>query len=351
VTPRPGKPAGIALLITLLLVALLTIVVIEFTDSTEIESHLTRHALSRIQADYLAQAGVALGELALQLDAAEKTKVPPARPPAESLLDPWAQPFPPQALGGGVGGAGFSIDDESARFNVNALKSTASSAAPSAAGEARKAVFQGVLVSVGLDPNLLFAVLDWLDSDDEVSSKSGAEREFYLGLVPPYIPRNGRLLSLEELALVKGFGSVSRPQWALLRTVLTVLPDDDVRININTASEAMLTGILAPLDATSAVKTILARREQQPFATLAELNEIPGWSEVPQPIRSFFDVRTRYFTIHGIGVAADVTRGVASLEQRDNLTLRTLQWRAEPAVSLTSPGPLDGMSGLPTVAR
>lgn len=337
-----------ALLLTLLLVALLTIVVIEFTSSTQVEAALTRHALSAVQADYLARAGVALGEIALQLDAVEKTRVPPARPPVETLLDPWAQPFPPRGLGDGVGSAGFVIEDESSRFNVNALSTTSQNPADL---EARKAVFQGILVSIGLDSNLLFPLLDWLDGDDEVSSKSGAEREYYLGLVPPYLPRNGRLLSLDELFLVKGFSTVTRAQWALLRNVLTVLPDNQLGINVNTASEIMLTAILTAVDAASAARAIVGRREQQPFTSLAELAEVPGWSEVPPPIRALFDVRTRYFTIHGIGVAADITRGIAALEQRDHLSLRVVQWKAEPPPSLTSPGPSGGIASSLRPAR
>ncbi len=330
-----------ALLITLLVVTLMTIVVMEFTDSTQIEAHLTRHALSGVQADYLARAGVTLGTMALLLDATEKTKVPPLRPNVDSLIDPWALPFPPQDLGG-VGGAGFRIDDESSRFNVNTL--SGQEGTPGL--EARKAVFQGILTSIGLDTNLLFPLLDWLDADDDVSNKSGAEQEYYLGLVPPYMPRNGRLLSVEELTLVRGFGNVSRAQWAILKSVVTVLPDDQLGINVNTASEAVIAGILSAVDASGSARAILQRRETQPFASLGELGEVPGWNEIPQEIRSFFDVHTRFFTIHGIGVAADVKRGVAALTQRDNVSIRVLQWRPEAAVSLTPPSGSGGITGL-----
>jgi general secretion pathway protein K len=338
-----GNPRGVALLLTLFVVTLLTILVVEFTYSTEVESHRTRTALSSLQARYLARAGAALGELALKLDAAEKTKSPPDRPPVETLTDPWAQPFPPRDLGEGVGGAGFRVDDESARFNVNAL--ALGPGVNPVALEARKMLFQGILATLGLDVNLLFPILDWLDPDDDVGAKSGAERDYYATLSPPIEPRNGKMLDLDELALVRGFGDVTRPQWTALRSVLTVLPRGDLKINVNTASELLLTAMLSAVDDAAAAKAIVARRETNPFLTIGDLSEVPGWSQLPQQVRALFDVHSQFFTVHGVGVAAGVARGVAIKESRQGARLEVLDWREEAGnVSLTSPNSSDGMS-------
>lgn len=336
---RRRQPPGVALLMTLLVVTLLTIVVVEFTYSTNVEAHLTRNSLAALQGRYLARAGVALGELALKVDAVAKATR--ARPPVETLLDPWALPLPPHPLG--VGDAGFRIEDESARFNLNSL--AFNPGANPITLEARKTLFQGILAATGLDVNLLFPLLDWLDPDDEVSATTGAETEHYQRLVPAYLPRNGKILNLDELQLVRGFGELTREQWALLRPLLTVLPREDLRINVNTASEALLTALLAPVDAPAAANAIVARREQQPFLSVGELNEIPGWTQIPQQARSFFDVRSQYFTIHGIGVAGEVTRGIAVTEQRNGLRLDVLDWREEVGtISLTSSRPFDAMT-------
>ncbi len=340
---RVRQPAGIALLMTLLVVALLTIVVVEFTYSTNVETHLTRNSLAALQGRYLARAGVALGELALKLDAAEKAKTPPDRPPVETLSDPWALPFPLQPLGEGIGDTGFRIEDESARFNLNSL--ALGPGVNPITLEARKTLFQGILAALGLDVNLLFPLLDWLDADDEVSAKTGAEKDDYQRRAPPYLPRNGKMLTLDELQLVRGFGELPREQWALLRPLLTVLPREDLRINLNTAPEALLSALLTAVDDPAAAKAIVARREQQPFSSVGELAEIPGWTQIPQQVRSFFDVRSQYFTIHGIGVVGEVTRGIAVTEQRSGVRLVVLDWREEAGTaSLTSPRPSDAMN-------
>ena len=59
---------GIALIITLLIVALLTITVVEFFYSVEIDSRMARNALNGLQASLLARSGIAIGESFLLRD-------------------------------------------------------------------------------------------------------------------------------------------------------------------------------------------------------------------------------------------------------------------------------------------
>lgn len=59
---------GIALVITLLVVAILTIIVVEFTYSVEVDVHMARNALNSLQAALLARSGINLGEALLLHD-------------------------------------------------------------------------------------------------------------------------------------------------------------------------------------------------------------------------------------------------------------------------------------------
>jgi general secretion pathway protein K len=45
--------------------------------------------------------------------------------------------------------------------------------------------------------------MDWIDQDDD-ERPQGAEEGYYRALTPPYGSRNGPMLFLEELLLVKG---------------------------------------------------------------------------------------------------------------------------------------------------
>jgi general secretion pathway protein K len=64
-----------------------------------------------------------------------------------------------------------------------------------------------VLGNMGVDSEtasaIADAVVDWQDGDDE-HRLNGAESDYYLELPKPYIAKNARLDSLEELLLVKG---------------------------------------------------------------------------------------------------------------------------------------------------
>lgn len=55
----------------------------------------------------------------------------------------------------------------------------------------------------GMTEDVADAILDWIDEDD-VPRDFGVESEYYTTLDPPYAPRNGPLITVEELLLVRG---------------------------------------------------------------------------------------------------------------------------------------------------
>jgi hypothetical protein len=140
---------------------------------------------------------------------------------------------------------------------------------------------------------------------------------------------------------VRGFGDLSREQWARC-VMVTVLPNDELLMNVNTASShcrppCSLRGRCGGRQA------IVPQRETQPFVDARALNR-SRLAQIPQPVRAFFALHSFYFTIHAVSTAADVSRGIAVLERRSGLRLEILDWKDEPAtVSLTSQGPSDGM--------
>ena len=346
-----GNERGVALLITLLVVTLLTITVLEFTYSTEIDGHITRNSLASVQARALARSGVALAEITLKVDALAKNKNPPERARVETLSDPWAQPFPPMPVGQGFGTAGFTIVDESGRWNLNAFARRGAQGGQDAQSVMRQQAFQGVLEASGLDPNLLFALIDWVDPGDDSDREEGAESPYYLGLQPPYVPRNGKLLSVEEVVFVKGFSELTWEQWTLFRSLVTVLPNENLKINVNTAPELLLKGMFARLRVPPAGEDLVAFREEKAIEQQKELSDFLNGLGVEPLVASILGTRSEFFTIYATGSAADVKRSVAVTEQmRPGIfppRLTVLSWREDvllPPVSLTSPEASDRMN-------
>lgn len=91
----------------------------------------------------------------------------------------------------------YGVTAEAGRLNLNGATE----------GEIKR-LMQDVLTELGVEnwEELADALLDWLDADDE-PRPMGAERDYYMNLVPPYIPKNGRLDTIDELLLVRGFSA------------------------------------------------------------------------------------------------------------------------------------------------
>ena len=82
--------------------------------------------------------------------------------------------------------------------------------------------------------NLAAALMDWIDEDDHLNA-GGAEARYYRSVGTPYRPRNGKLVTLEELLLIKG---ITPEVFAEILPHVTLHSVSTV--NINTASEEVL---------------------------------------------------------------------------------------------------------------
>ncbi|MDC0288138.1 general secretion pathway protein GspK, partial [Rubripirellula sp.] len=119
---------------------------------------------------------------------------------------------------GRLAGLRFGLQNESARLNVNALPILENSSAgmmasvltatddteESSEGASSDSIAVSLLLTLpGMTEDIADAILDWLDEDEEVRP-FGAEAEYYSTLPTPYVPKNGPVLSVEELLLVRG---------------------------------------------------------------------------------------------------------------------------------------------------
>ncbi len=119
---------------------------------------------------------------------------------------------------GNLAGIRFGLQNESARLNINALTVLENSSAGMLASvltavedsseSEDEVTSDNIAVSLlltlpGMTEDIADAILDWLDEDEEVRPY-GAEAEYYTTLPTPYVPKNGPVLSVEELLLVRG---------------------------------------------------------------------------------------------------------------------------------------------------
>ena len=264
-TNRRKGERGMALLIVLLVVALLTTLLVEFAFSTLVELRLTETFRDSTQAYYLAKGGVNAGSMLLRED----------RNGYDSLNEPWSQGVSSYPVGEGF--ISIRISDLGGKLAVNQLVE----------GNSPQAVmvdrFHRLFSSldkdrIGNPAELTAALIDWLDSGDDtyrevrvdgqVIPVSGAESAYYQGRPRPYPCKNGMLHTLDELALIKGF----TPEVLRLVTPhLTVNGNESV--NINTASREVLMALDPLIDRTLAEK-IVKFRAASPISSTANMESI-----------------------------------------------------------------------------
>ncbi len=136
-------------------------------------------------------------------------------------------------------------------------------------------VFVSAFVALGLDPELVNVIVDWIDSDSAVTGTSGAEDLYYSSLDAPYLVANQPMVSLAELVNLKGFSSEVLDTLLPYVTVIPVPPGTgSSRLNVNTASTEVLALISGnPQASADHFIPLIELREQQPFRNIEEFTD------------------------------------------------------------------------------
>lgn len=304
-----SRQDGAALVTTLLAVTLLTIAVVEFAYSSQVDYHLAHNALKALQANYLARSGVNLAMLVLKRDGQSASGI-------DSLRDEWAHPLPPLPVGEGM--VAIRVSDEQGKVNLNALRNTSGTT-----NRAWREVTERLFALREIDPSVLDPLLDWLDVDDFPEPR-GAERDHYERLSPPYAPANGPLLTMGELGRVEGFSAALR---ARLSDIVTVLPSNATSINVNTASGEVLAALFPTVDRKT-LEGFLVSRVETPVHGVNELRDRLGFDpKVQTDALRFVSVRSDFFSVIALATVEPVNQGLSVMVQRRSTTVTPLTWQ------------------------
>jgi general secretion pathway protein K len=254
---HPRQRAGIALIVVMIAITVLSIMVAIFAFDMKVETKLAQNSNSETELIWLGRSGVEFARYVLAQQLAIGTE------PYDGLNQVWA---------GGPGGMGTSnsvlagislknyqlgdgkfsitITDLERKFNVNM---------------AEQNILEQALRLVGVDAGessgIAASILDWIDDDGPLTHTGGMESDYYEALDPPYFAKNKPVDDILELLLVRGvtpemfFGGVStehRPAAFQNRGLQSLLNQDgpqyfvgltelftpmsNGRININTAT-------------------------------------------------------------------------------------------------------------------
>jgi general secretion pathway protein K len=270
--------------------ALLSVIVIGVLHTARMDLLVVKNYGDRIQAHYLALAGIEKTRALLYRDARDRSRTQKNHTGNYYNNE---QEFRDIAFGRGTfrimhragpddgGGILFGVSDEESRLNVNTATADELAKLPN------------------LSPAVASAIVNWRGGD---TNTDAAETQYYAGLQPPYQPRLGAFQTVRELLMVRGvtpqdlLGRDARQNglltpaegndfaypnavesddlgWAACLTVDSTVQDVNAagenRVNIKTADEHTLAGIhgLNPRIA----HAVVTYRGQHQFQSIADL--------------------------------------------------------------------------------
>ena len=274
---------GVALITILVMVALATILAATVAKRQAHTTEGTAYLMRQNQSMLYAQSAEAFFAELLKDDAKTAGAI-------DHLNETWAQPMPAFPVEDGY--VSGKLQDESGKFNLNSLVK-----ADGTVNEAAKQLFERLLQRLDLPAQLSEAVIDWQDPDDVVVGSMGAESPYYQGQRPSYMPANTRFHSVDELKLVRGFEA---DHFQRIAPFVTASPQQDSKININTASALVLACLHDNLQANQ-IGLLLQQRQTQAqyFENLDQLWELDGFQTVPTEQRTamaaLLGVESHYF--------------------------------------------------------
>tara|TARA_B100000315_G_scaffold258572_1_gene311226 strand:- start:597 stop:1706 length:1110 start_codon:yes stop_codon:yes gene_type:complete len=338
---------GMALVLVLWILMLLTVLAFEFSIMSRTEAKVTLNQRESMEAYYLARAGIyqAIAELTRPvnstLDDNEEDFIP-LTPSTDIASDPFQTPWMadgrPYQITLDNGTAEVRMYDEGGKININ---------------EANGPTLRKLLSTLRLDrgiSGIVDPILDWRDPDNNYH-RNGAEDTYYLALPKPYHAKNGPFDTMDELLWVKGitpdifYGKQSEPgkigRTGLIdmltasleaKPLIPASPKEDeedeeeiqFKVNVNTASPEVLMSI--PGISGSQARSIVTEREFFTFLTPDDLDFFVDDIDDASPFISFQPSNTYTIDARGQIASSPIYHHIRAIVSITTNEHRILQW-------------------------
>jgi general secretion pathway protein K len=323
---RPGglNRRGVALIIVLLMISIIIAVTLQLNRDSRSEVYEASNLSDGIRLRYVAESGFSVGEALILAD----------KNASDTLTDLWANTEMISLKSENFfDNASFRllIEDEGGRISINRLVS----------GSGYNPLIRDLLLRLLTGPSfrleqtkaseLLDAIKDWIDADDEVTG-GGAEGAFYAKLEKPYAVKNAPLDCIEELLMVRGmtndlfYGARGAPGLAQCLTVF-----GDGRININTAPKPVLRALAVEMKDDEADQLDKYRRDQRnDLADPVWYQKLPRLTGITIPV-GLIVVRSDTFRVTAVGIQGRMTERITGVVKReaDRRKVKLLSWKVE----------------------
>lgn len=288
----PRDESGVALVIVLTIVALLTIIVMEFTYNVQLDHHRTRNSLDAMQAKLLARSGINLAESFLAQDQDDKY---------DAFTEEWARALDEFCAGIEVEPTmrlRCGWEDESGKININLTRPRPSTQQGDPARITADAVYRDALETI------------FHQADVHIDDIGDKLREYWSSSPPG--AGDDEKARMPDFGSLEDFAALFRiPPGKLskLRRFLTAQPGSRLtRINVNTAPEDVLYAVLVGYNTPGgeeALHSILeGRQNDPPFTDSGSVTSAIG--EMDEKVRGaltqMLGVQSNYFRLQASGL-------------------------------------------------
>lgn len=296
---------GFVLVVVLIVIALLFPIIIAFNSRTQINLLEASNYRDNIQALRMARSGVEGAMGILRDDDASY----------DSMNDKWAMDFPSLQIGEGA--LTVRITDEDSKININRLIE-GNSVNKTVESHLRK-----LIARLGGKPEIVDALIDWMDTNEEEYGSAGAEYDYYKD--KGYSPKNGALSTLDELFLIKGFDKdilIDKN----LKDYITVAPTDG-KLNINTAAKETLYDFHDEMRE-GLIEEIVAYRNENEYQKITDVKNAIGITDtLYAKITPFIKVNSSIFSVKTKYTIGKVSKSVEAVLKRDGKNITVISWR------------------------
>jgi len=333
---------GVALVLALLIVALVTAITVELTWRFELSTTRAANRWYGVQARAYLLGIEQIAHMALRMDDEEDQK---AGLDIDTLAELWAQP--PQQFPTDEGWVRGGLEDAQGRFNINTMFAKAPKPKSGRALQDFQKLtepqrrFMRLLQTVEIEEetfldrttawNITHAVIDWIDRDSLVSDFGGAESDYYAQLDPPVVIANKPMISVSELRVVKG---MTAELYKALLPYLVVLPEN-IAMNVNTMPVKLIRTLNferdlypIPLEAAQQVFEQRAAEQIENVQRFQEILEgvigVGGGSPNDKLNTDGLSVNSNYFIFTGDTMVGDYVRSSKALMFRNGGDVITL---------------------------
>ena len=314
-TPSCHKQKGVALIVVLLIVAIITVIAVEMSSRLQLNVARTLNLKANNQAYWYALGAEQFAKKSL-------ITLNTLTPGNTNLSQPWAETFEYPVEGGSIKA---QLIDMQACFNLNAINSgesanatdstnsmnlsTASNSAnpttakigPSPSQKSFQLLLESYINDSLVVETIRDSLIDWIDKDS-IPNNYGAEDADYESLVNPYLAANSPLGHASEIRLINGIDQLlAMGGFQDLRKAICVLPESKLAVNVNTITKENAVVLSALLGQNSNIGAdIIGSRPPEGFQSDEEflnLSEVQALSLSKQQ-KSWFKVTTQYFRLN-----------------------------------------------------